>query len=115
MSRKHALRWLMVSAGMLVLGSLYPFHFGEGRFDDAVAEWASMTRNSKSDLAINLLAGIPLGFLGVLTLAGVGRNAVRLLFASAMTVLLSAALSSMVEIAQHWVPTRVSSCSDTIS
>src|SRR6056297_2407521 len=57
--------FLVLWATLLVLGSWYPFRFEVSSFERALAEWWRGVRligQSRSDLAINVIAGIPLGF-----------------------------------------------------
>lgn len=113
--RKQVLGWWVVFAGFVVLGSFYPFRFGTGTLSQAVTQWASFADVSKSDLAINLLAGFPIGFLGSLAVAGRSRRATRLVITTTIVLAFSVLLSTFVEIGQFWIEGRVSSRYDTVA
>ncbi|MEO1525543.1 MAG: VanZ family protein [Planctomycetota bacterium] len=107
--------WLLVFACFVVLGSFYPFRFQGGTLSEAIQQWATTTNLSKSDLAINLLAGVPIGFLGLLSFVGNGATRKRVSGATIAALVVSVVLSTFVEVGQHYVPTRVSSRFDTIA
>ena len=113
--KQHVAHWWLFFVSLLLAGSLYPFRFRGGTVEQAVAEWATSSDTSKSDLAINFLAGIPVGFLGLLVL--VQRKSRPSLTAAAciFVMALSALLSTFVEVSQFWIPTRVSSLYDSLA
>ncbi|TWU44354.1 VanZ like family protein [Novipirellula aureliae] len=119
--------WLFLAfawAALMVLGSWYPFDLKTGSLAEAWADWSHVTdwsQQSRSDLAINMMLGIPLGFLLVLV-GGASplapsqspryhRNSISVIIA----VCLVAAVSLFVELGQHWYGRRVPSRNDTIS
>ena len=113
MVQRYAFRWLIVFVVFIMLGSFYPFQLGSGAISQAVENWYSMPGLAKSDLAINVVAGFPIGLLGVLWIAGKDRQFDRLVRASILTLSFSLLFSTWVEIAQYWVRTRVPSRFDT--
>jgi VanZ family protein len=103
-------------AGLLVLGSWYPFRYQERPWLEAVETWREMWRHgvvSRTDLAVNLVAGVPLGFFGMHLLLGLTQRASARAIAAALVLILCVVYSSGVEIAQYRFAARVPSLVDT--
>lgn len=107
-------RLLLLTIALIVYGSLYPWQFdwwrtSESPLDVLLRSWPQhVDRFLLRDVALNLLLYTPLGLTAFLAVA---RRHSRAL-AAAAAVLLGAALSTGVEIAQVYVPGRVSSLLD---
>ena len=107
-------RLLLLVIALIVYGSLYPWQFdwwrsSESPLDVLLRSWPRhIDRFLLRDVALNLLLYMPLGLTAFLALA---RRHSRAL-AAALGILLGAALSTGVEIAQVYVPGRVSSLLD---
>jgi VanZ family protein len=122
-----ALMWATFTA----LGSWYPFDFQTGTLDEAWDQWSRMpTRLSKSDLAINLMLGIPLGYFAYLAMRPnqvtnspnqLVRNSLAtslvktgwMIFLGMLTTGLVLLCALTVELGQHWFGKRVPSLMDT--
>jgi VanZ family protein len=99
---------LVVYAGLVLYASLYPFEFQR---KDHLPLWqflGHLERPIPSDVAINFLAYVPLGFL----MARLWRN--RPWRGVALAIMICAATSFMVETAQRFVPYRYSELSDLL-
>ncbi|MBI2319314.1 MAG: VanZ family protein [Betaproteobacteria bacterium] len=107
-------RWLLLAYALLIVdGSLYPF---SGWRDQGVAPlaflWASLPRYVTTfDVATNVLAYAPLGFLATLAMAPSLRGGV----AVALAALAGAALSLGLEAIQTFLPSRIASNLDFIA
>jgi VanZ family protein/O-antigen ligase len=114
--------WAMLT----MLGSWYPFDYRQGSLLTAWGQFLDSVEAGapKSDLAVNLMLGIPLGFLGYLAInagtrmqASERKNAQLLLAALVpLCVLGAVALNGLfVELGQHWFGNRVLSIYDTLA
>lgn len=107
-------RLLLLTIALILYGSLYPWHFdwwrsSESPLDVLLRSWPRhVDRWVLRDVVLNLLLYTPLGLTAFLAVA---RRHSRAL-AAASAVVLGAALSAGVEIAQVYVPGRVSSLLD---
>ena len=110
-------RLLLLAAALIVYGSLYPFRFewwrsAENPLDVMLRGWpATIDRFVLRDVALNVLLYIPLGFAAVLA---AGRRSSRMA-AAAAALLLGVGLSTTMEVAQVYVPGRVSSLLDVLT
>jgi VanZ family protein len=112
--RSRLVRYLVVGYTLLIgYASLYPFatwHGApEGPFRFLLAAWPPYY--TFSDLFLNVLGYLPLGFLlalAILPLAGAGVT-------SGVATALSALLSLGLEVAQHFTPARVPSNVDVLT
>lgn len=107
-------RLLLLAVALIVYGSLYPWTFdwwrsSESPLDVLLRSWPrQVDRFVLRDVALNILLYTPLGLTAYLAVA---RRHSRAL-AAAAAILLGAALSTGLEIAQVYVPGRVSSLLD---
>ncbi len=124
--------WILLTAGwalLTVLGSWVPFHFVPARAEDAWRLWwanGSWQTQAASDLAVNLLLGVPLGFGGVLCARrsrarrpvsrhGGRRWSLASLLGVVVVCGLVAVWATFVEVGQHWFRDRVPSRADTLA
>lgn len=98
---------LVVVVGVILYGSLFPFDFTAPPADVAAALSIGLTEVRRGDALANLLLYIPLGLLLVVGKRE-GRRGGRILAA----VVLGFCLSLTVEVAQLWLPPRITSLSD---
>src|SRR6185503_17388436 len=100
---------LAVWIALIAYASLYPFLPLRPPPDDALAVFFSKPRYTlEFDVALNVIAYIPLGLLARLHFASAPRRAPPF----ALAVALGAALSFAVEVAQLFIPYRVASIQD---
>ncbi len=111
--------WATVWAVLMLLGSWYPFEYREGTFDEAWWIWRTgggWAKQARTDLAINLLLAVPLGFLSCLAVLKHPRSASWPLWrfvSPALAILFVASWSLLVEFGQQWFGYRVPSQADT--
>ena len=107
-------RLLFLTIALIVYGSLYPWQFdwrrsSESPLDVLLRSWPRhVDRFLLRDVALNILLYTPLGLSAFLAMS---RRHSRVL-AAASAILLGVALSTGIEIAQVYVPGRVSSLLD---
>ncbi|MCC9601468.1 hypothetical protein LOC67_13005, partial [Stieleria sp. JC731] len=113
---------LIAWATLLLLGSWYPFEYQEATFRGACEQWWRGWRlagQSRSDLAINVVAGVPLGFCSGLLIRVWSTRKSKLGFAECSSGLLALSLIALyafgVEIGQAWFSHRVPSSLDTFA
>lgn len=109
---------LLAWIAFLLLGSWYPFRLNDRTWSEAWNAWQSISLgsdHSTTDVALNLLIGIPLGFFGFTCVAGLhGARHVKL--ATLFSVVLGVGVfSSFLEISQHRFTYRIASSVDTIA
>jgi VanZ family protein len=109
-------------ATLLALGSWYPFRFQSATFDGAFSSWWRGLRfagQSQSDLAVNLIAGIPLGFCSGLLVFNAhrlsGLSTVSKWLMSLVVILGISLFAFAIEIGQAWFGGRVPSQFDTVA
>ena len=117
-------------AAFAMLGSWYPFGYRSGTLEEAWLIWRAsggLGLQGRSDLAINLLLGIPTGFFGTLALMNPPLEARDTdgrgqrwndsvwfgLMAMVLVVSFVAGWAVLVELGQHWFGHRVPSRADT--
>lgn len=136
--------WLLIAMGwaaFMLLGSWYPFHYRAGMLRDAWSAWSSggaLQSQATTDLAVNVLLGIPLAFFGTLALLSPHDRAVsaakdasrsrRLprggdlgwsfaygLAVVGLVVVCVSVWALLGELGQHWFGYRVPSRADTLA
>jgi VanZ family protein len=115
--RRYYIAAYFMWAVFVVAGSWYPFQYRSIPISLALDRWAESLQNqtiSKSDLAINVLLGFPLGLTGLLGCSPRLRFLSRVLrvlgvFISIVT------LAVLVELGQNWFGNRVPAMSDSIA
>lgn len=111
--------WLLavIWAAFMMLGSWYPFEYTPASLQDAWDVWrvsGGWVKQGRSDLAVNLLLGLPLGFFGCLALLPQGKTWSLWRLAAPMFVLLFVAFwAIVVELGQRFFGYRVPSQADT--
>jgi len=121
-------RWWMLLTGcwavLILFGSTVPFQFVPSSGSEAWRLWwanGQWQSQAASDLAVNLLLGVPLGFGGVLCARLPGRSqgrsrwTLRNLLVVVVVCGLVALLATVVEVGQHWFRDRVPSRADTLA
>jgi VanZ family protein len=105
-------RLLLLTAALVVYASLYPFDFtARDSLEGLLRRWpAGLDRFALRDIGINLLAYVPVGWFAFLTLAKSTSRPGAVLYSAE----LGAALSIVIEIAQYFERTRVSSSLDVM-
>ncbi|TWT54660.1 VanZ like family protein [Rubripirellula amarantea] len=103
---------------MLTYGSWHPFRVGPDTVGDAWKTWlanGSAKGQSVSDLAVNLFAGVPLGFLGVMAIAKLKRFHTIRMPSVLIVLIVIVAISLVVELGQCRIVGRTSSMNDTVA
>ena len=100
-----------IIVAVILYGSLYPFTFyqpegGVGPLEHLVQSWAETP--GRGDFIANIFFYLPLGFFLSLAVGGSGRNLPRIL----LVTLAGGALSTTMELAQYYIPERVSAADD---
>ncbi|WP_436715015.1 VanZ family protein [Roseiconus lacunae] len=120
--RLFAFGVLVVWATLLLLGSWYPFDFQGAELRDACKQWwrgLRLAGQSRSDLAINLIAGVPLGFCSGLLIRARSTSQSQLGLADWAGAFLAVCLIALyafgIEIGQAWFSRRVPSSLDTLA
>lgn len=105
-------------AAFLLYGSWLPFDFRRLPLDDAWREFVTVISAgfppgySRQDVAVNIVAGVPLAFLLMGTLAFRSRRLVTIAAAFVAALCLALAISFLAEFGQIWVVKRVTSLRD---
>ena len=99
-----------IITGLVVYGSLYPFHFIERHGSAAAAVLWSSRRPVRSDFAANLLLYVPIGFFIAGSVRKVGR-----VFALVVAVLFATTISVALELTQFYIPERVPGVWDVVA
>ena len=110
MSRSFLIAAAIIVA-IIIYGSLYPFSFrtpayGIGPVRKLIESWAEAPH--RGDFLANIMFYLPLGFFGVLAIAGRGR----VFLALALAIITGVLLSISMELTQYYVRGRVTAADD---
>ncbi len=120
-SGRFALWWWLLVCGwalFLLLGSWYPFQYRSGEWNHALSVWLWIGANfrpSATDLAINVIIGIPLGLFGGLAVFETWRHVWSRLLACVLVLVGASLWASFIELGQYWFAGRVPSLTDTLA
>jgi VanZ family protein len=100
-----------IIVAVILYGSLYPFDFhqpngGRGALQHLLRSWDE--KPGRGDLIANVFFYLPLGFFGSPAAAGISRGLPRIL----LVTLAGGILSTAMELAQYYLPERVSAADD---
>lgn len=108
-------------AGLLFYGSWLPFQWRELPIRDAVGTFRTILdadwrwSNSKQDVAVNLLVGIPIGFCLSAVILFRNRRPLPIVASVVLAIGASAVLSAIAEFGQLWIQNRVPSPRDIVA